>query len=141
MLRRLFIALLVSMPLIAAAQQAAGSGQEGSSGEGENVITPAIQGVPKIFLPDIGIAGDFAFQRDNISKPDPRYNLAQEQPNIRDGQLVAFSPIDPFTIAQFTIDLPAGGAANIEEAWLQFSKLPGDMAVRLGRFIPQFGLI
>ena len=94
-----------------------------------------------MFLPDIGIAGDFSYQRDDIPKADPRYNASNEQPNIRDGQFVAFSPKDPFTNAQFTIDLPSDGVANIEEAWIHFNKLPGDTSVRVGRFIPQFGLI
>ncbi|HVC09217.1 MAG TPA: hypothetical protein VNH15_04685 [Elusimicrobiota bacterium] len=106
------------------------------------VIAPAIQGVPKIFLPDFGIAADVAYQRSSLTKKDPRYdNGSIDEPQLRDGQLVAFSPIDPYTNAQFTIDLPNGGAANIEEAWLYFDKLPGDVNVRLGRFLPQFGLL
>jgi hypothetical protein len=109
--------------------------------ESGRIIIPAIPGVPKIFLPDIGIAGDFAFEKNNLPKTDPRYAAIDQQPKIRDGQAVFFSPIDPFTNAQFTIDIPQGGAANIEEAWVHFNKLPGDTAVRLGRFLPQFGLL
>ena len=105
------------------------------------VVVPTIQGVPKIFLPDIGIASDFAFERNNLSKTDPRYNASDQQPRIRDGQVVFFSPIDPYTNAQFTVDLPEHGQANIEEAWLYFNKLPGDTSVRVGRFLPKFGLI
>ncbi len=110
-------------------------------GEAGGVITPAIQGVPKIFLPDFGIAGDFGFERNSLPKTDPRFDRSLEQPRIRDGQIVAFSPIDPYTNAQFTIDLPENGQANIEEAWLYFTKLPAGMAVRVGRFLPQFGLL
>lgn len=107
----------------------------------EGVITPAIPGVPKTFLPDFGIAGDFAYQRSSMPKSDPRYTQSLQQPGIRDGQLVAFSPIDPYTNAQFTIDLPQNGVANIEEAWLYFHKLPLGVDVRVGRFLPQFGLL
>src|ERR1035438_6956137 len=89
--------------------------------EAGRIVIPAIPGVPKIFLPDIGIAGDFAFERHNLPKTDPRYT--SEQPRIRDGQIVFFEPIDPYTNAQFTIDLPENGTANIEEAWIYFNKL------------------
>ena len=105
------------------------------------VVTPALGGVPKTFLPDFGIAGDFAYQSTNLPKTDPRFTQAATQPGIRDGQLVAFSPIDPYTNAQFTIDLPQNGVANIEEAWLYFHKLPAGINVRVGRFLPQFGLL
>jgi len=111
----------------------------GKSLDSGTVVIPNIPGVPKIFLPDIGIAGDFAFERNNLFKTDPRY--VSEQPRIRDGQVVFFSPIDPYTNAQFTIDLPENGQANIEEAWLYFNKLPGNTSVRLGRFLPRFGLL
>src|ERR1700761_1764083 len=57
------------------------------------IVIPAIPGVSKMFLPDIGIAGAFAFERNNLSKTDPRY--VSEQPRIRDGQVVFFEPIDP----------------------------------------------
>jgi hypothetical protein len=104
-----------------------------------HIVIPAIPGVPKIFLPDIGIAGDFAFERQNLQKSDPRY--VSEQPRIRDGQVVFFEPIDPYTNAQFTIDLPENGTANIEEAWVYFNKLPGSTSVRVGRYLPRFGLL
>jgi len=104
-----------------------------------HIVIPSIPGVPKTFLPDIGIAGDFAFERMNIPKTDPRY--VSEQPKIRDGQVVFFSPIDPYTNAQFTIDLPENGPATIEEAWIYFNKLPGSTSVRVGRFLPRFGLL
>jgi len=110
-------------------------------GGGEGVIVPAIPGVPKIFLPDIGIAGDFAYERNTLNRSDPRYSASGQQPRIRDGQAVFFEPIDPYTNAQFTIDIPAGGAANIEEAWLYFNKLPGNAGLRVGRYLPVFGLL
>ncbi|MHB2026699.1 MAG: hypothetical protein ACYCPQ_08715 [Elusimicrobiota bacterium] len=134
---------LALLPRAAKAQEAPPAGQSLSlANVGENdVITPAIQGVPKVFLPDFGIAGDFAYQRSSLPKSDPRYTQSLQQPGIRDGQLVAFSPIDPYTNAQFTIDLPQGGVANIEEAWLYFHKLPMGIDVRVGRFLPQFGLL
>ncbi len=109
--------------------------------ESGRIIIPAIPGVPKIFLPDIGIAGDFAFERNNLAKTDPRYDPSAQQSRIRDGQVVFFSPIDPYTNAQVSIDVPEGGVANIEEAWVNFNKLPGNASVRLGRFLPKFGLL
>ena len=111
------------------------------TGEGSDtghIVVPAIPGISKMFLPDIGIAGDFAYERHNLEKTDPRY--VSEQPRIRDGQLVFFEPIDPYTNAQFTLDLPEDGVANIAEAWVYFNKLPGNTSVRVGRFNPRFGL-
>src|ERR1700733_7731985 len=102
------------------AWSAPGAGGVAEEGESGGVITPAIQGVPKIFLPDIGIAGDFAYEQSNLPRSDPRYSGSPKQPHFRDGQVVFFSPIDPFTNAQFTVDLPENGVANIEEGWLNF---------------------
>src|ERR1700722_19648040 len=99
---------------------------EPATGEGSDtrhIVIPAIPGISKMFLPDIGIAGDFAYERQNLQKTDPRY--VSEQPRIRDGQVVFFEPIDPYTNAQFTVDLPEDGVANIAEAWVYFNKLPG----------------
>jgi hypothetical protein len=109
--------------------------------EAGRIIIPSIPGVSKIFLPDIGISGDFAFERNNLRKADPRFDPSLQQARIRDGSVVFFSPIDPYTNAQFTIDIPEGGPANIEEAWVHFNKLPAHASVRLGRFLPQFGLL
>lgn len=119
------------------APAAGGAPEAGGSG----VITPSILGVPKIFLPDIGIAGDFAYEQNSLPKSDPRYSGSPRQPHFRDGQVVFFSPIDPYTNAQFTMDLPENGVANIEEGWLNFTKLPGGVAIRAGRFLPVFGLL
>jgi len=107
--------------------------------ESGKIIIPAIPGVPQMFLPDIGLAGDFAFERNTLRKTDPRY--VSEQPRIRDAQAVFFEPIDPYANAQLTIDLPENGPASVEEAWVYFNKLPGNTSIRVGRFIPKFGLI
>ncbi|MFI5363741.1 MAG: hypothetical protein ACHQ49_17410 [Elusimicrobiota bacterium] len=112
-----------------------------SSHEGPRSIISAIPGVPKIFLPDIGVAGDFSYERDSLPKTDPRFDPTRRQPRIRDGQIVMFSPIDPFANAQFTVDLPENGPAAISEAWIYFKKLPYDSTARVGRFAPVFGLI
>ena len=114
---------------------------EGAAHEGPRSIISAIPGVPKLFLPDVGIAGDFAYARDSLPAADPRFDPTKRQPRIRDGQAVFFSPIDPFTNAQFTIDLPETGTANISEAWVYFKKLPYGATARVGRFAPVFGLI
>ncbi|HEX4047212.1 MAG TPA: hypothetical protein VH309_05235 [Elusimicrobiota bacterium] len=111
------------------------------SHEGPRSIISAIPGVPKIFLPDIGLAGDFVYERDSLPKSDPRFDPTKRQPRIRDGQAVFFSPIDPFTNAQFTIDIPENGVAAISEAWVYFKKLPLDTTARVGRFAPVFGLL
>src|SRR6185437_16347873 len=104
-----------------------------------------VQGVPKIFLPNIGIAGDFAYSRYSVSSSDPRYEDLSQQPGLRDGQFIANSRIDPFTDAQLSIDLPNGGGSsantpNVEEAWVYFNKLPAGLALRVGRYKPRFGL-
>ena len=112
-----------------------------ASHEGPRSIISAIPGVPKIFLPDIGVAGDFSFERDSLPKTDPRYDPTKRQPRIRDGQIVMFSPIDPFANAQFTVDIPETGPANISEAWVYFKKLPLGSTARVGRFAPVFGLL
>ena len=114
---------------------------EGAAHEGPRSIISAIPGVPKIFLPDIGVAGDFAYERDSLPKSDPRFDPTKRQARIRDGQIVMFSPIDPFANAQFTVDLPETGPANISEAWVYFKKLPLGATSRVGRFAPVFGLL
>ena len=114
--------------------------QSGGGDEG-GLIVGAVQGVPKIFLPNIGIAGDTAYERNLVSPNDPRHGSLPQQPIFRDGQFIANSRIDPFANAQLSIDLPNGSSANIEEAWLYFNKLPGGLAVRAGKFKPRFGLL
>ena len=121
------IAGCLSLPGISRAQMEVPSASEAGEAphEGPRSIISAIPGVPKIFLPDIGVAGDFSYERDSLPKTDPRFDPTKRQPRIRDGQIVMFSPIDPFANAQFTVDLPETGPANISEAWVYFMKLPG----------------
>ncbi len=139
------IAAYLTLPGISRAQleisPSANEPRVEESHEGRRSIISAIPGVPKIFLPDIGVAGDFAYERDSLPKTDPRFDATKRQPRIRDGQIVMFSPIDPFTNAQFTVDIPETGPASISEAWVYFKKLPFDTTGRVGRFAPQFGLI
>lgn len=139
-----FIAGCLALARVSAAQLSVpGQSEETvtASHEGPRSIISSIPGVPKIFLPDIGVAGDFAYERDGLPKSDPRFDPTQRQPRIRDGQIVMFSPIDPFTNAQFTVDLPETGPAAISEAWVYFKKLPAGATARVGRFAPVFGLI
>jgi len=144
-----FPSIVLSSPIISGPETADASAPptsrtpitEPTEPTGSGVITPAIPGVPKMFLPDIGIAGDFAFERNNLPKTDPRYDAGMQQPRIRDGQVVFFSPIDPYTNAQFTVDIPEHGNAEVEEAWLYFNKIPIASAARIGRFLPEFGLL
>ncbi|MDE1975639.1 MAG: hypothetical protein KGI84_00080 [Elusimicrobia bacterium] len=115
---------------------------QGASAVESGIITSYVPSVPKLFLPDFGIAGDFAYQRTSLTKKDPRYNNGSiNQPQIRDGQIVAFSPIDPYANAQFTVDLPGSGTPNVQEAWVYFDQLPWGVDMRAGRFLPQFGLL
>ena len=115
--------------------------QQQDEGDAGGLIVPVVQSVPKIFLPDIGIAGDASYERNFVSPNDPRYSTLPNQPKLRDGQFVANSLIDPFADAQLSIDLPNGSSANIEEAWLFFNKLPGGFGLTLGKFKPRFGLL
>ncbi len=131
-------AILLCLLAVPAASFAA---DQQSAGLPEGLITPSIPGVPKIFLPDFGIAGDLAYERSSLPKTDPRYSASAQQPRLRDGQIVAFSPIDPYVNAQLSVDLPEGGVANVEEAWLYFDKLPGGVGLRVGKFKPVFGLL
>lgn len=107
----------------------------------EGVIIPSVQGVPKIFIPDIGAVGDFALQQSDFHKGDPRYNPSADKFNVRDTQIILFSPIDPYTNAQISIDKPNDGSFNIEEAFVTFNKLPYNIQVRAGQFRPVFGLL
>ena len=129
-----FCAVLSSLPCRAQEGPAAAEG-------GAALITPSIPGVPKVFLPDFGIAGDLAFERSSIPKTDPRWRASDQQPRLRDGQIIAYSPIDPYANAQLSVDLPEDGVANVEEAWLYFDKLPGGVGLRVGKFKPVFGLL
>ena len=112
-----------------------------AGGHPQGVIVPGLEGVSKVFIPDIGGVGDFLFQQSDLRKGDPRYDPANDKFNVRDTQLIFFSPIDPFTLAQISIDKPDNGAFDIEEAFLVFNQLPEDLTLRAGQFRPQFGLI
>jgi hypothetical protein len=107
----------------------------------QGLITASVPGVPKIFLPDIGVIGDFTFRQSDLRPGDPRYNPADDQFLPRDTQLVFFSPIDPYTNAQVSIDKPYNGPFDIEEAFLVFNRLPWGLTLRAGQFRPRFGLI
>ena len=109
--------------------------------ERQGVIIPSIQGVPKIFIPDIGAVGDFALQQSDFKKGDPRYDPAANKFNVRDTQIILFSPIDPYANAQISIDKPNNGPFDIEEAFVTFNKLPYNIEVRAGQFRPVFGLL
>jgi hypothetical protein len=108
---------------------------------GQGVIVPGLEGVSKTFIPDIGAVGDFTFRQSDIRRGDARYNPANDKFQPRDTQLIFFSPIDPYTTAQISIDKPNNGAFDIEEAFLTFNKLPYDLSMRAGQFRPQFGLL
>ena len=112
-----------------------------SAPQGQGVIIPSIQGVPQTFIPDIGGVGDFTFRQSDLHNGDPRYNPADDQFIPRDTQLIFFSPIDPYTNAQISIDKPNDGSFNIEEAFLVFNKLPWGLNLRIGQYRTVFGLI
>jgi hypothetical protein len=111
-----------------------------SEPQGQGVIIPSIQGVPKVFIPDIGGVGDILFRQSDLHQGDPRYNPSADQFVPRDAQLIFFSPIDPYTNAQISIDKPNDGAFNIEEAFLVFNKLPWGLNLRVGQYRTVFGL-
>ena len=113
----------------------------GAPEPGRGVIVPSIEGVPKVFIPDIGAVGDFTLRQSDLRPGDPRYNPADDQFRVRDGQIILFSPIDPYTNAQISIDKPDRDGFDIEEAFLVFNKLPWDLSVRAGQYRPRFGLI
>jgi hypothetical protein len=112
-----------------------------TSPDRQGVIIPAIQGVPKLFIPDIGAVGDFALQQNDYKKGDPRYDPSANKFNVRDTQIILFSPIDPYANAQISIDKPNDGPFDVEEAFVVFNKLPYDLQVRAGQFRPVFGLL
>lgn len=107
----------------------------------QGVIVPGLEGVPKVFIPDISAVGDFTLRQSDIRRGDARYNPADDKFQPRDTQIIFFSPIDPYTTAQISIDKPFDGPFDIEEAFLTFNKLPYDLTVRAGQFRPRFGLI
>jgi hypothetical protein len=111
-----------------------------SEPQGQGVIVPSIQGVPKVFIPDIGGVGDILLRQSDLHQGDPRYNPSADQFVPRDAQLIFFSPIDPYTNAQISIDKPNDGAFNIEEAFLVFNKLPWGLNLRVGQYRTVFGL-
>jgi hypothetical protein len=112
-----------------------------AGGQPQGVIVPGLEGVPKTFIPDIGAVGDFTLNPNNLRPGDPRYDPAASKFQVRDTQLILFSPIDPYTNAQISLDKPANGPFDIEEAYVVFNKLPYDLTIRAGQFRPQFGLI
>ena len=131
---------LMPAPLTRPTSMAAGySNPAGEQPQG--VIVPGLEGVSKTFIPDIGAVGDFTLAPNNLRPGDPRYDPAASKFQVRDTQLILFSPIDPYTNAQISLDKPANGPFDIEEAFLVFNKLPYDLTVKAGQFRPQFGLI
>ena len=115
------------------------AGESGPDRQG--VIIPSVQGVPKVFIPDIGAVGDFTLQQSDYKKGDPRYDPSADKFNVRDTQIILFSPIDPYTNAQISIDKPSNGPFDIEEAFVVFNKLPYNIQLRAGQFRPTFGLL
>jgi hypothetical protein len=113
----------------------------GESPERQGVIIPSIQGVPQIFIPDIGAVGDFTLQQSDYKKGDPRYDPSADKFTVRDTQIILFSPIDPYANAQISIDKPSNGPFSVEEAFVVFNKLPYNLQVRAGQFRPVFGLL
>ena len=107
----------------------------------QGVIIPSVQGVPKIFIPDIGAVGDFTLQQSDYRKHDLRYDPSADKFSVRDTQIILFSPIDPYTNAQISIDKPNNGPFDVEEAFVTFNKLPYNIQVRAGQFRPVFGLL
>jgi hypothetical protein len=122
-----------------APRMAGGSGEASPSGEG--VIIPGIPGVPQMYIPDISAVGDFALQQDDYKKADPRYDPSADKFTARDTQIIFFSPIDPYTNAQISIDKPNNGPFDIEEAFVVFNKLPYNLQLRVGQYRPVFGLL
>lgn len=115
--------------------------------EQQGVMIPRMQGPPKIFLPDMGLVGDFVFQQNNLRKGDPRYDPSQNKLLVRDVELIFASPIDPYTFAQIEIDRSPEEGFSVEQAYLLFDKhpllqaLPLNLGVKAGQFRPRFGLI
>ncbi len=120
---------------------AAGYLRGGAPGSPEGVIVRGLEGVPKVFLPDIGGVGDFTLGQSDLRPGDPRYDPANDKFSVRDAQIIFFSPIDPYTSAQISIDKPASGPFDIEEAFLTFNQLPWGLTMRAGQFRPRFGLL
>ena len=112
-----------------------------AAGSPEGVIVRGLEGVPKVFLPDIGGVGDFTLRQSDLRPGDPRYDPADDKFRVRDAQIIFFSPIDPYTSAQISIDKPASGPFDIEEAFLTFNQLPWGLTMRAGQFRPRFGLL
>jgi hypothetical protein len=112
-----------------------------AGGPPQGVVVSGLEGVPKTFIPDIGAVGDFTLNPNNLRPADPNYDPAASKFQVRDTQLILFSPIDPYTNAQISLDKPANGAFDIEEAYLVFNKLPYDLTVRAGQYRTPFGLI
>jgi hypothetical protein len=112
-----------------------------AGGPQQGVVVSGLEGVPKTFIPDIGAVGDFTLNPNTLRSGDPNYDPGASKFQVRDTQLILFSPIDPYTNAQISLDKPANGPFDIEEAYLAFNKLPYDLTVRAGQYRTQFGLI
>jgi hypothetical protein len=131
------------LPGAVSGPQAPHSGALASAGNlaGQGVIVPGVQGVSQVFIPDIGAIGDFLFQQSDFHHNDPRYDPGADKFNVRDTQIIFYSPIDPYTNALISIDKPDNGPFDIEEAYLVFDKLPWGVNIRAGQFRPVFGLL
>lgn len=114
--------------------------------EPSGVIVQRPPGPPKLFLPDIGLVGDFLFQQSNFRRGDPRFDPGADKFNVREVELIFASPIDPYTFAQIELAFEDGGV-EIEQAYLLFDRLPLlqllpiNLGLKVGQFRPRFGLI
>lgn len=112
-----------------------------AGGPPQGAVVPGLEGVPKVFIPDIGAVGDFTLRQSDLRRGDSRFNPREDKFRVRDAQLIFSSPIDPYARALISIDKPDREPFDVEEAFVAFDKLPWGVLARAGQFRPRFGLL
>ena len=99
---------------------------------------PAPQAAPatssKVFNPDISVIGNFlAVAGKNPANPSPSLSLTEAEVAFR-------AVVDPFASADFYIGVSPEGA-ELEEGYVTFTALPGNLLLKAGKMRAQFGKV
>lgn len=95
---------------------------------------PAPAANPTYFNPQIAVIGNFL----GIAGHNPVDNQPSLQ--LRESELSLQAIVDPYARADFFLSFSNSGV-DVEEGFMTFLKLPGDLQVKLGKFKAQFGKV
>jgi hypothetical protein len=101
---------------------------------GQDAPAAAPAANPTYFNPQIAVIGNFL----GIAGHNPVDNQPSLQ--LRESELSLQAIVDPYARADFFLSFNNSGV-DVEEGFVTFLKLPGDLQVKLGKFKAQFGKV